>query len=463
MKVLIVDDNPAVRQALELLFELNGLSSEVASSPEEALAKVASEDIGVVVQDMNFTRDTTSGKEGVALIEAIRELDPDVPILLMTAFASLEMAVELVKKGANDYVAKPWDDGKLVTTVNSLLRMRQLAQDNLRHVSRQTRARRELAAKYDLGSLVYASNAMHDVVSLAVRVAPADVPILVTGPNGSGKERLVEVVQKNSRRKDAPFVKVNAGGLPEQLLEAELFGAEAGAFTGATKTRIGRFEEAHRGTLFLDEIGNLSPVGQMKLLRVLQTGEFQRLGSNTTRTSDVRLLSATNADLKDMIAKGTFREDLYFRLNVIELAIPPLRARADDALLLAETFLRAIDPALSLSESARRAIAEHDWPGNVRELDNRVRRAALVHAGSSISADDLGLGALAAGRPAVEISGAAPPSPREVSAEREEIEAALAQAKGVVSRAAAVLGLSRQAMYRRMERVGISLERRIKS
>lgn len=465
MKVLIVDDNPSVCTALELLFDVHGFSSAIARGPVEALDAIASEDIGVVVQDMNFDRDTTSGAEGMTLMRAIRELDPDVPILLMTAFTSLEMAVQLVKEGASDYIAKPWNDDKLVATVKSLMRMRELAQDNLRFVSRASRARRELAAKFDLCSLVYASNQMHEVVSLAVRVAGADVPILITGPNGSGKERLAEIVQRNSRRKDAPFVKVNAGGLPDQLLEAELFGAEAGAYTGATKMRVGRFEEANKGTLFLDEIGNLSLTGQMKLLRVLQTGEFQRLGSNATRTSDVRLLSATNANLKDMIAKGTFREDLYFRLNVIEINIPPLRDRTDDAMALAETFLAQHDSAASFSEGARRAITEYDWPGNVRELENRVQRAVLVRSGKAIGVEDLGLDASnmqAVGPTEQAAPVSAIPSSSDTDAERAELQRVLAQANGVVSRAAAMLGLSRQAMYRRMDRLGVELERKIK-
>jgi DNA-binding NtrC family response regulator len=464
VKVLIVDDAPAICHALELLFELHGMPTVIAGGPEQALALIASEDVGVVVQDMNFQSDTTSGNEGVALMRAIRKLDPDVPILLMTAFTSLEMAVQLVKEGASDYIAKPWNDDKLVATVKSLMRMRELAQDNLRHVSQASRERRELAERFDLCSLVYSSSQMHQVVSLAVRVAAADVPILITGPNGSGKERLAEIIQKNSRRMRGPFVKVNAGGLPDQLLEAELFGAEAGAFTGATKTRIGRFEEAHKGTLFLDEIGNLTLTGQMKLLRVLQTGEFQRLGSNQTRTADVRLLSATNANLPEMIKNGTFREDLFFRLNVIEIAIPALRDRADDALALAETFLGARDASLTLSSSARRAIAEHEWPGNVRELDNRVHRAALTRTGSSITAEDLGLGATTP-RETVGIEASPPARPSsaaETAVERAELERALAQANGVVSRAAAMLGLSRQAFYRKMERYGVELERRLK-
>ena len=480
MKVLVVDDNPAVCTALEVLFEVHGLETLVARAPSEALDLVSREDVGVVVQDMNFQRDTTSGVEGVELMRSIRRLDPDVPILLMTAFTSLETAVMLIKEGASDYVAKPWNDEKLVATVKNLVKLRELSQERVRFAARTARARRDLAERYDLRGLVYASPEMHEVVSLAVRVAAADVPVLVTGPNGAGKERIAEIVQANSRRRAAPFVRVNAGGLPDQLLEAELFGAEAGAYTGATKTRVGRFEEASGGTLFLDEIGNLSPAGQMKLLRVLQTGEFQRLGSNVTRKADIRLVCATNADLRRMISEGTFREDLLFRINVIELAVPPLRDRPEDALLLSDHFLaaRAGEP-LRFGEDARRALAEHDWPGNVRELENRVQRAGLVRPTGVVTREDLGLatsGAVpsarspSAGRAepaepaeAARASGVAPAALDPADhVERAEVERALAEARGVVSRAAAMLGLSRQALYRKMDRLGIALERRVR-
>ena len=473
-KVLVVDDQRSVCTALELLFEVHGLDTLVAYSPEEALDAVAREDVAVILQDMNFTRDTTSGNEGVELMRAIRRLDPDVPIMLMTAFTSLETAVQLIKEGANDYIAKPWDDAKLVTTVKNLMRMRELAQENLRLISHGNRARQELASRYDLCGIVYASPEMHEVLTLAVKVAPADAPILITGPNGSGKEKVAEVVQANSRRNGKPFVRVNAGGLPDTLLEAELFGAEAGAYTGATKTRIGRFEEAHGGTLFLDEIGNLTANGQMKLLRVLQTGEFQRLGSNANRRTDVRIVSATNSNLQEAIANGAFREDLYFRLNVIEIAVPPLRDRPDDILPLAERFLRVhatdVDTSkLELSEDAMMALLEHDWAGNVRELENRIQRAVLVRKSELICPDDLGLAPNGTASnhgpvPSTLRSESLPSSPPGVQdAERAELERALIVARGVVSRAAAQLGISRQAMYRRMERLGIELERRPKT
>jgi DNA-binding NtrC family response regulator len=466
LKILLVDDQPAVLAALELLFDVHGFETVTARTPEQALELVRSEELGVVLQDMNFHRDATSGEEGELLLHAIRKLDPDLPVVLMTAFQSLEAAVRLVRAGASDYIAKPWNDDKLVATVKNLIRLRELSQENLRLRASSSRARAGLAHEHDLCGLIYASAAMHEVVRLAAKVAPSEAAVLVTGPNGSGKERVAQIVQANSRRKDKPFVKVNAGGLPDELLEAELFGAEAGAYTGAKKLRIGRFEEADGGTLFLDEIGNLSTMGQMKLLRVLQTGEFQRLGSNTTRKVDVRLISATNADLPRAIAQGAFREDLYFRLNVIELPIPALRDRADDVLPLAEHLLEQhrteSGQAFELAADARQALVDHEWPGNVRELENRIQRATLVCQAPRITAQDLGLAAGAPAEPAAS-SPAASAKPAAQDPERAELERILLESGGVVATAAAMLGVSRQALYRRMDRLGVTLERRLKS
>ncbi len=469
-KILVVDDQPSVCTALEVLFDVHGLSCMVARTPQEALDLIAREDIGVVIQDMNFHRDATSGDEGVALMRAIRQLDPEVPIILMTAFTSLEMAVRLIKEGANDYLSKPWDDAKLVTTVKNLIHMRELQQENVRLRAQSTRARLELTRNYNLCGLVYASPQMHEAVVLAVKVAPANAPVLITGPNGSGKEKLAEIVQANSRRRGQPFVKLNAGGLPDSLIDAELFGAEAGAFTGATKTRIGRFEEAQGGTLFLDEIGNLSPSAQMKLLRVLQTGDFQRLGSNVSRKADVRIISATNVNLSRAIEQGTFREDLYFRLNVIEIGIMPLKDRPDDVLPLAEHFLHQEgvsnpDDVPRLSDEARQCLAVHDWPGNTRELQNRIQRAMLVRRTCVIQPEDLGFAqgtTMPQSEPSTRQDPVSDDTASQQKHEREEIERAVIEAKGVISRAASLLGLSRQALYRRMERLGIAMERRPK-
>jgi DNA-binding NtrC family response regulator len=467
-KALVVDDQPAVRTAISLLLEVHDVPCVVAATPAQALAIIADDAIGVVVQDMNYAGDTTSGREGVELFRAIRKLDPEMSVVLMTAWTSLETAVQLVKDGAADYIAKPWDDARLVATVRALLSRRSEQQESRRVLARRARDRQELAGRMDLAGLVYASDEMHAVVRLAVTVATADVPVLVLGPNGAGKERIAEIIHKNSRRRDRPMVRVNAGSLPDTLIEAELFGAEAGAFTGATKTRVGRFEAADGGTLFLDEIGNLTASGQMKLLRVLQTGEFERLGSSVTRRVNVRLVSATNADLPRMIREGTFREDLYFRLNVVEVAIPPLCERADDVLPLAEHFLRmhaesAGRPALAFTAAARSALVAHAFPGNVRELGNRVQRATVVASGTEITLEDLGLTVDAPGH-AEDIAAGSPrksgPPRAEDVEEHRRIEAALTRANGVVSLAATALGMSRQALYRRMERVGLSIERR---
>jgi DNA-binding NtrC family response regulator len=343
--------------------------------------------------------------------------------------------------------------------------------------------RRTLAAKHNLCGLIYASAQMQNVVILAATVAASDVPVLITGANGAGKEKLADIVHANSRRKDRPFVKVNAGALPDQLLEAELFGAEAGAFTGATKLRVGRFEAAAGGTLFLDEIGNLSAAGQAKLLRVLQTGEFERLGSSVTRKVDVRIVSATNADLARAIAAGTFREDLLFRLNVIELHVPQLADRPDDILPLAEHFLatlprqdgNAAPGSPSLGEPAQAALLQYDWPGNIWELQNRIQRAMLLCGGGPITPAHLGLGdeeirsstvgcrlrqASAGADPAA--SGSAAEEVASVPPDRAVIEEALKRAGGIVSKAAVEMGISRQAFYRRMDQAGIVFERRLK-
>lgn len=438
MHVLIVDDMPGVREALQFLFELNGLDVALATSPAEALRTVHRGHTGVVVQDMNFTAAATTGAEGAALFRALRAEDPDLPVILMTAWTDLEMAVALVHEGADDYIAKPWDDRKLVAKVKSLLAAR-AAQ----------RARSE--GSIDLAGLDYASPQMQAVVRLAVRVASSTLPVLVVGPTGAGKERVAALIQANGPRRDRPFVTVNCGALPDELLEAELFGAEPGAFTGANKLRRGRFETADTGTLFLDEIGTLSPSGQTALLRVLQSGEYSRLGSSHTRKADVRVIAATNVDLRAEVAAGRFREDLYYRLAVVEIEVPPLCERPEDIDVLADRFLAnaGLGPD-ALEGTARRAMRGHEWPGNVRELQSTIERALLMREGERIGVAELGLRRRSA-----------PAGSRDPEAA--EIRAALERAGGVVSRAARSLGLSRQALYRRMDRLGIRVDRKIGS
>jgi DNA-binding NtrC family response regulator len=440
--VLIIDDQAAVRDALSLLLSLNDIRALTAATPDEGLASLARGRVDVVIADMNFSADTTSGEEGVALFHAIRERHPDLPVILLTGWTHLETAVQLVKAGAADYLSKPWDDAKLLATVENLLELAENARvaDGAR-VSRSQR-RATLERERDLCGIVFASDEMLRVLELACRVARAEVPVLITGPNGAGKECIAAIVHANSAVKDKPLVTVNCGALPSELIEAELFGAEAGAYTGATRAREGRFEAANGGTLFLDEIGNLPAAGQMKLLRVLESGEFERLGSTRTRKVRVRVLSATNADLPALIREGKFREDLFYRLNTIEIALPPLAERPDDILPLVDHFL---DDAAVLSDDARDALLDYAWPGNVRELKNTLERAKLLCGRGEIGVDHLGLP-----------MAAALPSRRQDDPSRAAVEQALHKAGGVISRAARMLGLSRQALYRRMQRFGIT-------
>jgi DNA-binding NtrC family response regulator len=440
--VLVIDDNPAVATALEVLFSLRDLRTLRADTPASGLALLGRETVDVVIQDMNFRADTTSGEDGAKLFRAIRDRHPDLPVILLTAWTQLEAAVELVKLGAADYLAKPWDDHKLLTTVQNLLELGETRRELNRRRADETRRKSDLEQRYDLRGAVFADPAMERVIALACQVARADVPVLITGPNGAGKEKIAEIVQANSPVRDGPFVTLNCGALPSELLEAELFGAEVGAYTGASRAREGKFESADGGTLFLDEIGNLSSNGQMKLLRVLETGRFERLGSNKERQVKVRVISATNADLAAMIRAGTFREDLYYRLNTIEIKVPPLGERADDVVPLAMHFLAA---GKRLAVDARDALRRHAWPGNVRELKNALSRAALLATGPEITAADLGLPGVA-------------PAATDDEPDRTTIEAALARANGVIAQAAAELGLSRQALYRRMEKLSIPRE-----
>jgi len=439
--ILVIDDNQAVHVALDVLFSLADLRVLSAESPEDGLRLLENENIDLVIQDMNFTADTTSGEEGIALFRTIRDRFPDLPIILLTAWTRLESAVALVKAGAADYMGKPWDDRKLMTTVTNLLELGEANRALAERRADERRRRKQLERDYDLRGIVFADAASERLVSLACHVARADVPVLISGPNGSGKERIAEIIQANSSVREGPYVTLNCGALPSELIEAELFGADAGAYTSANRSREGKFEAADGGTLLLDEIGNLPPAGQMKLLRVLETGRFQRLGSNRERQVKVRVISATNADLPAMISAGMFRQDLLYRLNVIELALPPLAERPDDILALAEHFL---PHGKTLDASAQSALLNHAWPGNVRELKNVMQRAALLAKGGELSAADLALPAtVTAADPLAAI-------------DKDAIEQALARASGVVSQAAHELGLSRQALYRRMDRFGIS-------
>ena len=440
--VLVIDDNPAVSQALSLLFGLHDIRTLTAVTPQKGLSMVAREKVDLVIADMNFTADTTSGEEGVALFRALRAQHPDLPVILLTAWTHLEAAVQLIKAGAADYIGKPWDNDKLLATVENLLELAEATLERQRLQEEQRRRREKLAEQYDLCDIVFASDAMERVVELACRVARADVRVLITGPNGAGKERIAQIVHANSAVRSGPFVAINCGAIPAELIESELFGAEAGAYTGAGKARVGRFELADGGTLFLDEIGNLPLAGQVKLLRVLETGQFEMLGSSKTRSSRARILSATNADLPQLIREGRFREDLYYRLNVIDIAIPALSERAADILPLARHYL---GPELAFSEEAAAALLAHEWLGNVRELRNSIERARLLARDNVVTAADLNL-------PTTQRAASAAATRETDHFSREVLEATVREAGGNISRAAQSLGLSRQALYRRLER-----------
>ncbi len=440
--VLVIDDNPDVGAALQLLFSLSGIETLLALTPEQGLAQLAEADL--VIQDMNFSADTTSGDEGAALFQQIRAQRPDLPVILLTAWTRLERAVQLVKQGAADYLAKPWDDAKLLATVHNLLELSD-TQQQLQRQRLHTRTRwNQLRQRLMLGDLIAESSAMLALLELAAPVARSQLPVLVTGPAGSGKERIARLLHDNSARAGEPFVALNCGALPSELIEAELFGAEAGAYTGAQRARVGHVEAARGGTLFLDEIGNLPPAGQAKLLRVLESGRYQRLGSPKEIEADVRIVSATNADLPALMKRGEFREDLYYRLNGVELRLPSLKERPEDLLPLAESFLAG---RARLSDAALARLQAYPWPGEVRELRHCIERAVVLAQGAELI-EVAHLGLPANGHAAIEARNLDEPT-------REQLAAAMSQHHGNVSRVASAFGLSRQAVYRRLQHHGL--------
>lgn len=420
-RVLIVDDNPDILEALDLLLSLHDYTVVTATTVKEAVVAATHQHIDLIIQDMNFSQGTTSGDEGCELFYQLKEIAPQTPIVIITAWSQLETAIKLVKAGACDYLAKPWDDEKLLN----------ILRDNIKRSS---------SAKAQPSSLIYQSQQMTQLVQMASRVANSDISVLISGANGCGKEKLADYVHQQSPRAAQPFIKVNMGALPSDLIEAELFGVEKGAYTGATASRQGRFEAANGGTLFLDEIGNLPLSGQMKLLRVLQTGEFERVGSSDTISVDVRVISATNTDIPAAIAQGNFREDLYYRLNVVELNLPNLAKRRDDILPLAQHF---IGDSYQLSPAAQKVLLNHCWPGNVRELENMCKRALVFCDTHLLEPQHLSLEA------------ALPPTPQD---EAQVLQQVLDRHQWVISRAASELGISRQALYRRIEKHQISPE-----
>ncbi|HEY5923682.1 MAG TPA: sigma-54 dependent transcriptional regulator [Kofleriaceae bacterium] len=446
-RLLVADDQPDVLEAVRMLARSNGFDVRSATSPAAVLALVESEDFDVCLIDLNYARDTTSGKEGMDLLARLRELDPTLPVVVMTAWGSIEGAVEAIRRGARDYLQKPWDNARLLATLRAQLELHKALRAANRLDAETARYR---AA--ELPEVVAQSRAMQQVMSLVDRIAPSNASVLITGEHGTGKEVMARAIHAASARKDKAFVAVNAGGLSDGVLESELFGHVKGAFTDARTDRTGCFELADGGTLFLDEIANMPHGQQARLLRVLQTGEFHPVGSSRAKKVDVRVLAATNADVQRAQASGQLREDLVYRLNTVELKLPPLRERREDIADLAHHFLvhaAHAGQARKLSPAAMEALLAHGWPGNVRELEHVIERATLLAQGGEIGADDLMLRGRTDG---------APPRLEEMTLEQVErylIERALAAQGGNVSEAARVLGLSRSALYRRLSSLGV--------
>jgi DNA-binding NtrC family response regulator len=445
-RILIADDQADVLEALRLLLKGEGYAISTASSPAGVLRAVADDDIDVVLMDLNYTRDTTSGGEGFDLLSRLRAEDDSLPVVVMTAWGSVDGAVEAMRRGARDYVEKPWDNDRLLVTLRTqaelgraLRRSEQMHGENLE------------VRKTGTPKLIGESKAMEPVLDLMARVGPSAANVLITGEHGTGKEVVARWLHAVSDRGERPLVAVNVGGFSEGVFESEIFGHVKGAFTDAKTDRVGCFEMADGGTLFLDEIANITLQQQAKLLRVLESGEVQRVGSSRLRKVDVRVLSATNADLASAVTEGSFREDLLYRLNTVEIHLPALRERTEDILPLALHFLRreaarygrTVD---GFSREATDALLRHAWPGNVRELEHAMERAVLLARGSEISVGDLAL------RRRGDDAGGSLEELTLDEAERLLIEKALDRAGGNVSRAADALGLSRSALYRRLQR-----------
>jgi DNA-binding NtrC family response regulator len=447
-RILIADDQPGVLEALRLLLKPEGFITEQANSPAIAIALLENQDFDGAIIDLNYARDTTSGTEGLDLLTAIHNRDSLLPVIVMTAWGSVDIAVEAMRRGARDFIQKPWENARVIATVKTQLELGQALR-----TARKLEAEDRVLRTVDRPVFIAESPAMKQVLRIVGDVGPSDANILITGEPGTGKEVVAQTLHAVSQRSGRRLVTVNAGGLSEGVFESELFGHVRGAFTDARADRVGRFELADGGTLFLDEIANISQTQQARLLRVLQTGELERVGSSRTLKVDVRVLSATNAELSTEVAAGRFRADLLYRLNAIEIHLPPLRERREDIAPLASFFLSNYSTkyrkqVAAFEPSAMRAILEHDWPGNVRELQHAIERAVLLAQGDKIQAGDFGLR-----------GSRTPQRLEELSLEQVEsllIRKAMARYEGNVSKAAAALGLSRSALYRRLDRYGIA-------
>ena len=447
IRILIADDQRDVLEALRILLKGEGYQTEAATSLAGIFNSLEKKEYALLLMDLNYARDTTSGQEGLSAIPRIRQIDNTLPIVVMTAWATVELAVEAMKRGARDFVTKPWDNQRLLAIVRTQIEL-----------ASALRRERKLEAENELlrgtmPSLIAESPAMRPVIEMISRVAPSDANILITGENGTGKSLIARAIHALSPRASHAMITVNMGGLSETLFESELFGHVKGAFTDAKTDRAGRFELADESTLFMDEIANIPLAQQAKLLRVIETGDFERVGSSKTLHANVRIISATNSNLEHEVAAGRFRQDLLFRLNTIQITLPPLRERRDDIMLLANSFLAQHaehyrKQIAGFDETARERLLQHRFPGNVRELDHIVERAVLMTQDRQICGGDLGLAN----------DGREPRNLEEMSLEEVEaflIKKALARNDGNARKAAEALGLSRSAFYRRLQQYGL--------
>jgi DNA-binding NtrC family response regulator len=446
-RILIADDQPDVLEALRILLKGEGHQTDAVTSLGAVMNALDKRTYVLLMMDLNYTRDTTSGQEGLEIIPRIQTIDETLPIVVMTAWATVDLAVEAMKLGARDFVTKPWDNDRLASIVRT-----QIALGNALRKSQQLEAKNELL-RGKMPNIISDSPRMRPVIELITRVAPSDANVLITGENGTGKGLVAQALHSLSTRASKIMITVNMGGLSEGIFESELFGHVKGAFTDAKSDRAGRFELADESTLFLDEIANLPMSQQAKLLRVIETGEFERVGSSRTLHANVRIISATNSNLHEEVAAGRFRQDLLFRLNTIEVALPPLRERREDIAPLAAHFLwqhaeRYRKNLTGFEPPAHEALTRHQFPGNVRELDHIIERAVIMSQGTQIKANDLGLTTVSDGSPRLE----------EMSLEEVEaflIKKSLARHGGSARKAAESLGLSRSAFYRRLQHYGL--------
>jgi len=447
-RVIVADDQQDVLTALRLLLKNDGMQVTTVSSPAGLLEAVRSEAFDVALVDLNYARDTTSGREGLELLPQIQGIDASLPVIVMTAWGTIDVAVEAMRRGARDFLEKPWDNHRVLTLIRN-----QVSYSREVRRSRRLEAENQLLRSATDEDFIAESPAMRAMLDTVDRIARSDASVLITGENGTGKGLVARLVHKLSARADKPFISVNMGSVPETVFESEMMGHVRGAFTDAKSDRVGRFELADGGTLFMDEIGNVPLSQQAKLLRIIESGEFERVGSSRTQRVNVRIVAATNASLTEMVAHGRFRQDLLFRLNTIELPLPPLRERREDIVPIAYRRLAALAAKYGrriecFDDGALQLLRGYSWPGNVRELGNVIERAVLMARGASITAADLRLDMQVPAAPSIEAMSLE-------DAERLLIRSALRRTDGNVNTAAEALGLSRSAMYRRLEKLGI--------